>query len=91
MNKKLFILISHFYDLANTTKVYLTKMLPINEENVKLVALGGINNGTEIGTEPMQILQAIEENPEINEIFIFSDLGSATLPLNQFQLWLKIN
>ncbi|UWV81566.1 PTS-dependent dihydroxyacetone kinase phosphotransferase subunit DhaM [Mycoplasmopsis cynos] len=79
MNKKLFILISHFYDLANTTKVYLTKMLPINEENVKLVALGGINNGTEIGTEPMQILQAIEENPEINEIFIFSDLGSATL------------
>ncbi|MCU9936184.1 hypothetical protein NWP96_03530 [Mycoplasmopsis cynos] len=66
-------------------------MLPINEENVKLVALGGINNGTEIGTEPMQILQAIEENPEINEIFIFSDLGSATLVANQFRLWLKIN
>ncbi|SYV97072.1 PTS-dependent dihydroxyacetone kinase phosphotransferase subunit DhaM [Mycoplasmopsis edwardii] len=79
MNKKLFILISHYNDLARVIKEYVSKMLPINNENIEIVALGGINNGTEIGTEPMQILETIEARPEINEIFIFSDLGSATL------------
>ncbi|AKF40894.1 PTS-dependent dihydroxyacetone kinase phosphotransferase subunit DhaM [Mycoplasmopsis canis] len=79
MNKKLFILISHYYELAKSVSEYLNKMLPINEDNVKIVFLGGVNNGQEIGTEPMKILETIESNPEINEIFIFSDLGSASL------------
>ncbi|ATO30947.1 dihydroxyacetone kinase [Mycoplasmopsis bovirhinis] len=79
MTKKLFILISHYYNLANTLKEYLTKMLPINNDNIKIIALGGVNQRTELGTEPMQILEAIEANSEINEIFIYSDLGSATL------------
>ncbi|EIE41050.1 dihydroxyacetone kinase, phosphotransfer subunit [Mycoplasmopsis canis UF31] len=79
MNKKLFILISHYYELAKSVSEYLNKMLPINEDNVKIVFLGGVNNGQEIGTEPMKILETIESDPEINEIFIFSDLGSASL------------
>ncbi|EIE42414.1 hypothetical protein MCANUFG4_00364 [Mycoplasmopsis canis UFG4] len=79
MNKKLFILISHYYELAKSVSEYLNKMLPTNKDNVKIVFLGGVNNGQEIGTEPMKILETIESNPEINEIFIFSDLGSASL------------
>lgn len=76
---KLFILVSHYQKLALTLAEYLTKMLPLNNEFVKIEALGGVNNGQELGTEPMQIYELIQVNPEFEEIFIFSDLGSATL------------
>ncbi|MGZ9454175.1 PTS-dependent dihydroxyacetone kinase phosphotransferase subunit DhaM [Mycoplasma sp. AC157] len=77
--KKLFIIISHYNKLAQTIKEYLTKMLPIDENNIKIEALGGINDGQELGTEPLKLLEIIEANNDIKEIVIFSDLGSATL------------
>ncbi|UWD34552.1 PTS-dependent dihydroxyacetone kinase phosphotransferase subunit DhaM [Mesomycoplasma molare] len=77
--KKMFIIISHYFQLAKTIEEYLTKMLPLNEEMLKIVALGGINNRTELGTDPTELMDVINSNKDIEEVFIFSDLGSATL------------
>ncbi|WGI36990.1 PTS-dependent dihydroxyacetone kinase phosphotransferase subunit DhaM [Mesomycoplasma lagogenitalium] len=84
--QKLFIIISHYYQLAKTIKEYLIKMMDIDENFIKIEAIGGINSGQEIGTEPMEILKIIENNDHINEIFIFSDLGSATLAASSIAL-----
>lgn len=83
---KLFIIISHYKLLAVTIKDYLQKMMPIDNQNIKLEAIGGINNGEEIGTEPLEIMEIINQNPNINDIFIFSDLGSATLAAESIAL-----
>ncbi|WP_435129533.1 PTS-dependent dihydroxyacetone kinase phosphotransferase subunit DhaM [Mycoplasma sp. 6243] len=74
---KLFIIVSHYLKLAQTIKEYLLKMLPIKKENVKIEAISGINE--ELGTDPFKILEVIQSNPDISEIFIFPDLGSAVL------------
>lgn len=76
---KLFILITHYLPLSLTIKDYLLKMMPINNQLLKIEAIGGINNGKEIGTEPLEIQKIIDQNSQIEDIFIFSDLGSATL------------
>ncbi|WP_245579600.1 PTS-dependent dihydroxyacetone kinase phosphotransferase subunit DhaM [Mycoplasma leonicaptivi] len=77
--KKLLIIISHYKKLANTIQEYFTKMLPLNHENLVVKSIGGINNGSELGTEPLELLNIINKYTDIKDIIIFSDLGSATL------------
>ncbi|TDV24387.1 dihydroxyacetone kinase DhaM subunit [Mycoplasmopsis mustelae] len=75
---KLFIIISHYLRLSQAIKEYLTKML-IQTDNVKIEAIGGLENGEVLGTQPLELLEVINNYPNINEIFIFPDLGSASL------------
>ncbi|WP_322935591.1 dihydroxyacetone kinase [Mycoplasmopsis felis] len=77
--QKLFIIISHYEKLAHTIKDYFQKMLPINNEYIILQSIGGINGASELGTDPIALMDLINSYEEIKEVIIFSDLGSATL------------
>ncbi|MBN3534817.1 PTS-dependent dihydroxyacetone kinase phosphotransferase subunit DhaM [Mycoplasma procyoni] len=84
--KKLIILVSHYQKLAVVLKEYLTKMIPQDPQNVEIEALGGINEGQDLGTEPFKILEAIEKHPEISDVLIFGDLGSAILSAESIKI-----
>ena len=66
--KKSILLISHSQKVTDGMK---------KSEEVQIFSLGGING--EIGSDPMKIVEAVNESSDAASYFVFADIGSAVL------------
>lgn len=68
-------LISHSQKVTDGIKEMIEQMQ--NPKRCKFFSLGGING--EIGSDPMKIVEAVNESSDAASYFVFADIGSAVL------------
>ncbi|KGQ79043.1 dihydroxyacetone kinase phosphoryl donor subunit DhaM [Enterococcus faecium] len=73
--KKSILLISHSQKVTDGIKEMIEQMQ--KSEEVQIFSLGGING--EIGSDPMKIVEAVNESSDAASYFVFADIGSAVL------------
>ena len=73
--KKSILLISHSQKVTDGIKEMIEQMQ--KSEEVPIFSLGGING--EIGSDPMKIVEAVNESSDAASYFVFADIGSAVL------------
>lgn len=71
------VLVSHSNKITDGIKEMIVEMIGENE-HVKISSCGGTDDGR-LGTNPVAILDSIEELKKAQQIFIFADIGSAIL------------
>ena len=69
------ILVSHSEQLANGVAELIGEMA---DDNVVIKAVGGTGDGR-LGTNAMNVMEAIEEMAELKNILVYCDLGSSVL------------
>lgn len=74
--KKSILLVSHSQQLTDGLKAMIEDMS--DSETVTLFSLGGTAEG-ELGSDPTKIVEAVNQSPDAEQIFVFADLGSAVL------------
>lgn len=74
--KKSIILLSHSRKITDGLKEMIDDMQ--QNEDVEVVSLGGTSDGG-LGSEPLLVVDHINQSAEDVEFFIFSDIGSAVL------------
>ncbi|MBQ3334473.1 MAG: PTS-dependent dihydroxyacetone kinase phosphotransferase subunit DhaM [Eubacteriaceae bacterium] len=75
MAKNGIILVSHSEQLANGVAELIGEMA---DDNVVIKAVGGTGDGR-LGTNAMNVMEAIEEMAELKNILVYCDLGSSVL------------
>lgn len=73
------ILVSHSHMITDGLKLMIEEMTG-NNENVTIYSCGGSDDGG-IGTDPMKILETIQESHESDVIYLFGDLGSGLISI----------
>ncbi|MGC3549514.1 PTS-dependent dihydroxyacetone kinase phosphotransferase subunit DhaM, partial [Enterococcus faecium] len=73
--KKSILLISHSQKDTDGIKEMIEQMQ--KSEEVQILSLGGISG--EIGSDPMKIVEAVNESRDAASYFVFADIGSAVL------------
>jgi len=71
------VLVSHSEKITEGIKEMIEEMIE-DSPNVKLQSAGGTDDGR-LGTNPLMIIEAIEELKDASDILIFADIGSALL------------
>lgn len=74
--KKSIILLSHSRKITDGQKEMIDDMQ--QNEDVEVVSLGGISDGG-LGSEPLLVVDHVNQSAEDVEFFVFSDIGSAVL------------
>ena len=73
--KKSILLVSHSQQLTDGLKEMIEQMQ--QSEDVLLFSLGGVEG--RIGSDPMKIIDAINQSADSDMYFVFADIGSAVL------------
>jgi len=71
------LLVSHSKKVAEGLAEMIGQMVQANE-NVRIVPIGGADDGS-LGTDPMRIISAFNENSNSEHILVFCDLGSSIM------------
>ncbi|MGY3765941.1 dihydroxyacetone kinase phosphoryl donor subunit DhaM [Vagococcus vulneris] len=75
MHKKI-VLLSHSKLITDGLKEMIDQMN--QSEQVEVLSLGGTSTG-ELGSDPMQLIDAINSSSESDAFLVFADLGSAVM------------
>lgn len=73
--KKSILLVSHSQKVTDGLKEMIEQMQ--QSKDVTIFSLGGVNG--EIGSDPMKIIEAVNQSAESTAYFVFADIGSAVL------------
>lgn len=73
------ILVSHSRKITDGLKEMIEEMTG-RFEHISIVSAGGTDDGR-IGTDPLFILNAIEEHKDADNIYLFADIGSAIMSI----------
>ena len=73
--KKSILLVSHSQKVTDGLKEMIEQMQ--QSKDVAIFSLGGVNG--EIGSDPMKIIEAVNQSEESTAYFVFADIGSAVL------------
>ena len=73
--KKSILLVSHSQKVTDGLKEMIEQMQ--QSKDVAIFSLGGVNG--EIGSDPMKIIEAVNQSAESTAYFVFADIGSAVL------------
>jgi len=71
------LLVSHSKKVAEGLAEMIGQMVQA-DENVRIVPIGGADDGS-LGTDPMRIISAFNENSNSEHILVFCDLGSSIM------------
>lgn len=74
--KKAILLVSHSQKITDGIKEMVEQMA--QSDSLQIFSLGGTSDG-ELGSDPMKIIDVINEADSIEKFFVFADLGSAVL------------
>ncbi|MDT2597524.1 dihydroxyacetone kinase phosphoryl donor subunit DhaM [Enterococcus dongliensis] len=74
--KKAILLVSHSQKITDGIKEMIEQMA--QSDSLQIFSLGGTSDG-ELGSDPMKIIDVINEADSIEKFFVFADLGSAVL------------
>ncbi|MDT2677693.1 dihydroxyacetone kinase phosphoryl donor subunit DhaM [Enterococcus dongliensis] len=74
--KKAILLVSHSQKITDGIKEIIEQMA--QSDSLQIFSLGGTSDG-ELGSDPMKIIDVINEADSIEKFFVFADLGSAVL------------
>lgn len=73
--KKSILLISHSQKVTDGLKEMIEQMQ--KSEDVTIFSLGGIDG--QIGSDPMKIIDAVDQSKDVEAYLVFADIGSAVL------------
>lgn len=74
--KKSILLLSHSKKVTDGIKEMIEQMQ--QTDDVEVLSLGGIEDG-ELGSDPMKIVDAVNQSADSSAYFVFADLGSAVM------------
>ncbi|MGX7031698.1 dihydroxyacetone kinase phosphoryl donor subunit DhaM [Vagococcus zengguangii] len=74
--KKSILLVSHSKEITDGLKVMIEQMA--NSDVVSIYSLGGTSDG-ELGSDPMKLIDAVNEAEDSDVYLVFADLGSAVM------------